>query len=280
MSRLISKKPLKTNNFVKALAFILGFFFICSGLSKVLDLNYFINTLNRYHSSFEILYPLIISIEILIGSLLIFQYNLKTVGLYALVLLTMFTIVFVTGYYFLGIDNCGCFGKTFELSPTQSVSRNIVLILISVLIFELAKQKEKSKGYILWLSVSLCLISGTTSLIILHKIDFKYKTGYSVSKTFLEYKTKKEPYIVAFLSPHCAQCKNQLKHSKSINSELIVLYPNYFSKKEIDKFLKDNNLTFRLNAISQDSLSLVASSFPTFIYIKNGRITRISNKLN
>ncbi|MFB5945281.1 BT_3928 family protein [Albibacterium profundi] len=93
--------------------------------------------LNDYKVAFAIF---ICSLEIILGSLLIFGFWRKKV-VWGLLLLTIF-FTFLTFYsaYFEVVTSCGCFGDAIPLTPWQSFIKDcILLLLISFLVYHQRK---------------------------------------------------------------------------------------------------------------------------------------------
>lgn len=131
------------------LRIIIGVLFIFSGLVKANDplgLTYKMDEFFEVlHMAFMAPYTFIfslcmISFEILCGVAVLFGYAFRTFSLLLLLLNIFFT--FLTGYaLFTGkVKECGCFGACIKISSSATFYKDIVLTLLSVVLFAYRKQ--------------------------------------------------------------------------------------------------------------------------------------------
>ena len=110
---------------------LIGVVFILSGVGKALNVLAFQQLIHSYgYPYLDLLAPLIILVELLLGALFIAREHLKTVSLISGILLLLFTGVYTYGYTRQGVTDCGCFGAAQVVSwPAWAVYvRNIVLL--------------------------------------------------------------------------------------------------------------------------------------------------------
>lgn len=128
----------------KVIRFITGLIFIFSGFIKANDPVGFAYKLEEYFIVFgwDFLQPLSIpiaillcGIEILLGAFLLLGLwrKLTTWGL--LLLIIFFTFLTFYSAYFEVVTSCGCFGDAIPLTPWQSFSKDVVLLIFIGYIF-------------------------------------------------------------------------------------------------------------------------------------------------
>lgn len=121
--------------------FFVGFLFIISGLIKLNDPVGFSFKLEEYFSpgvlnmEFLMEYALSISmfivvVEVLLGVFLLLGYKLKWT-LYSLIAMIVF-FTFLTFYsaYFNKVTDCGCFGDAIKLTPWESFTKDVILLVL------------------------------------------------------------------------------------------------------------------------------------------------------
>jgi hypothetical protein len=141
------------------LTFALGIVFIFSGYIKLFpiepfELNFveqgFLNwTLAPFASRF------LIALEIFLGVMLLVQLRVKFILKTTMYLLAFFTVYLIYAILKDGnTGNCGCFGTYLQMTPLQSIIKNIILFIVSFFLFKINDEKESLiKGNLL-----LCLL--------------------------------------------------------------------------------------------------------------------------
>lgn len=178
---------------------IVGLLFIISGLVKLNDPIGFAFKLQDYFApevldlGFLVPFALLIAIfvvifEVLVGVALLLGY-LKKFTLWALLLMIVF-FTFLTFYsaYFNKVTDCGCFGDAIPLTPWESFTKDIILLVLILILFFGQKyiQPFFSKGIrsiVIFASFVACL--GITYFVLLHLpiVDFRpYKIGANISE--------------------------------------------------------------------------------------------------
>jgi uncharacterized membrane protein YphA (DoxX/SURF4 family) len=176
---------------------IVGILFIISGLIKLNDPVGFSFKLKDYFApevldlGFLVPYALLIAIflvifEVLVGVALLLGY-LKKFTLWALLLMILF-FTFLTFYsaYFNKVTDCGCFGDAIPLTPWESFTKDIIL-LVFILILFIGREyiqpflTKGTRSILIFASFVFCL--GITYYVLLHLpiIDFRpYKIGANI----------------------------------------------------------------------------------------------------
>ena len=123
---------------------ILGLVFAFSGFSKAVDpwggmykmSEYFTKwgvTVNR--ESVLILAGVLSGFEFVLGFLLLFGAYKKSVRWLALVFMSFMTILTLYIWIFNPVTDCGCFGEAFIISNSLTFWKNIILLVLTVLLF-------------------------------------------------------------------------------------------------------------------------------------------------
>ena len=121
-----------------------GLLFIFSGLIKVNDPLGFGYKLQEYFEVFHVdflnswatvIAVLLCLMEIVLGALLIFGFWRNVVMRGLLGLIIFFTFLTFVSAYFEVVTSCGCFGDAIPLTPWQSFSKDLILLILIVYLF-------------------------------------------------------------------------------------------------------------------------------------------------
>lgn len=178
---------------------IVGLLFIISGLIKLNDPVGFSFKLQDYFApevlnlGFLVPYALLLAIiivvfEVLLGVTLLLGY-MRKFTLWALSLMIVF-FTFLTFYsaYFNKVTDCGCFGDAMPLTPWESFTKDVILLVL-ILILVIGRKYIKPlftrtiHGFIIFVSFIFCL--GITYYVLEHLpiIDFRpYKIGANIQE--------------------------------------------------------------------------------------------------
>jgi len=170
-----------------------GVLFIFSGLIKANDPLGFGYKLQEYFEVFhmDFLSPvatgiaiLLCTLEIVLGALLLLGFWGKKVSWGLLLLIVFFTLLTFVSAFFKVVTSCGCFGDAIPLTPWQSFSKDLVLLVLIVYIFlnkNLIQPVFKRNGTQRNISAAVIVISllfGLYTYNFLPVIDFlPYKIG-------------------------------------------------------------------------------------------------------
>jgi uncharacterized membrane protein YphA (DoxX/SURF4 family) len=123
------------------LSVLLGLVFIFSGYTKLYPIELFeITFVDIGVSTWKIapfLARIMIGLEFLLGILLVLNLYVRKFTIKAVIaMLLMFTIFLIITIIMQGNSgNCKCFGNMIEMTPLESIIKNIILILLSLLIY-------------------------------------------------------------------------------------------------------------------------------------------------
>lgn len=178
-----------------------GALFIFSGLIKINDpvgtaikLEEYFEVFAADFSSFFLIfkpYALYLSIflsalEIILGVALLLRWRLRQILTSLLVVIIFFTFLTFYSAYFNKVTDCGCFGDAIKLTPWQSFSKDILLlVLIIVLLFTrryLPETKQQKVASVL-VAITILVAFGLGIYAYNHEpyIDFRaYKEGNNI----------------------------------------------------------------------------------------------------
>lgn len=123
-----------------------------------------------------VLSRLLISGEMILGSFMIFNVYRRFTCFATLATECLFTLFLIFVTLFRDDSNCHCFGDMVELSPVESMVKNMVTM--ALLFFIMTKEESKHKA---WLPATLCVLSLVVSFIVT-PMDSLYNKIYSSEK--------------------------------------------------------------------------------------------------
>jgi uncharacterized membrane protein YphA (DoxX/SURF4 family) len=176
-----------------------GLLFIISGLIKLNDPVGFSYKLAEYFGEtvlnfpFFIPYALAIAVAIVVfetvlGFMLLIGFKPKFTVWSLLLMIVFFTFLTFYSAYFNKVTDCGCFGDALKLTPWQSFTKDVVLLIFIVILFLNVKKirplfNGNFRNALVSLSVILCLYMGYYVLNHLPLKDFRaYKIGTNIPK--------------------------------------------------------------------------------------------------
>ncbi len=178
---------------------LVGALFIVSGLIKLNDPMGFSFKLEEYFSSgvldlpFLEPYALAISIfvvifEVLLGVMLLIGFKVKFTVWNLLLMIVFFTFLTFYSAYFNKVTDCGCFGDAIKLTPWESFTKDVVLLVLILILFVGRKHITSILGprvkQILFMLA--LLLSGAYAYYVLNHlpvIDFRpYKMGANIEE--------------------------------------------------------------------------------------------------
>lgn len=123
-----------------------GVLFIISGFIKLNDPIGFSFKLEEYFSSGVLDMPffephaltistIVVILEVLLGVLLIIGFRVKFTVWSLLLMIVGFTFLTFYSAYFNKVTDCGCFGDAIKLTPWESFTKDIVLLILIVFLF-------------------------------------------------------------------------------------------------------------------------------------------------
>ncbi|MDR0832909.1 MAG: DoxX family membrane protein [Candidatus Symbiothrix sp.] len=273
------------NKKIEIYSLIAGIVFLISGIAKALSVNDFANLIAQYgFESLRFLAPLIVLAEILLGLLLVFQVGLKYTALLSASLVVLFTLIFVYGLIFNGIEDCGCFGKITVLntSPVFTFIRNIVLIYLLLAVWRKSENNwqmsQWTVGVIVIVMVAVAFMSGYT-----YQNGGKMKKTSKFANKALETSVLKDfittskdsTYLVFAFTYSCPHCMNSIENLKQYEASGVV-------DKVIGLAIEDSVREQKFKAVFKPEFGItnypaktllrIAETVPKAYYIRNDSI--------
>jgi hypothetical protein len=276
------------------LCIITGLFFIFSGYTKMISTEVLEYTLvNSFNAGWEIAPAaarLIIGAEYLLGAFLLFHLWLRRFTLPALLLMMCgFTIYIIWSVISGNEESCNCLGDFMQLSPWESLVKNIIIFLIIGIIYR-QDEKRKFKTENKYVTIALVAIT-LVSPFVFYPVETAATTRYAdeghkvlqLDSLYANMKTEQIPtvdfrkgkHIVAFISLRCLHCRNaalKLATMYKRNPEL----PLYFILNGKKQYLDDFYEFSRSQNVPQSFLQgrnfvmLAGLELPRIILIKDG----------
>ncbi|MGB5941293.1 MAG: BT_3928 family protein [Leeuwenhoekiella sp.] len=176
-----------------------GILFIISGFIKLNDPVGFSFKLQEYFSpgvlNLEYLSPFALAFaislviaEVILGVALIIGYAKKATLWLLLAMIVFFTFLTFYSAYFNKVTDCGCFGDALPLTPWQSFSKDVLLLLLILFLFFGKKYIQPFftrfwRSVIILVSFIACLVYGYYVLMHLPVFDFRpYKIGANITE--------------------------------------------------------------------------------------------------
>ena len=176
-----------------------GILFIISGLIKLNDPIGFSYKLTEYFSEpvfnmpFFVPFSLglalfLVSLEIILGIMLLIGYKSSFTVWSLLILIVLFTFLTFYSAYFDVVKDCGCFGDALKLTPWQSFTKDLILLVFIIILF-VNKHLLKpvflniAQNIVVMLTIFFCIILGYYVIHHLPVKDFRpFAVGNSIQK--------------------------------------------------------------------------------------------------
>jgi uncharacterized membrane protein YphA (DoxX/SURF4 family) len=190
---------MKNNNstawWVWAARIIVGLLFIFSGLIKANDPLGFSYKLEEYFEVFHTTFLngfalsiaiLLCALEMILGFALLIGVRAVSVAWGLLLLIIFFAFLTFYSAYFKVVQTCGCFGDAIPLTPWQSFSKDLVLLVLVLVLFFNRKKLQplftaKTGDRLLIIAAVLSIGFGVYTYNFLPVIDFlPYKIGANI----------------------------------------------------------------------------------------------------
>lgn len=174
-----------------------GLLFIISGLIKLNDPVGFSFKLSEYFSETVLNLPFLIPLslalavfivifEVMLGVMLLVGFKTRFTVWSLLLMIVFFTFLTFYSAYFNKVTDCGCFGDALKLTPWESFTKDVVLLVfILILFFNQALVRPlfppKALNVTVGLALAGCIFLGYWVLNHLPVIDFRaYKVGTNI----------------------------------------------------------------------------------------------------
>jgi hypothetical protein len=281
---------------------VLGLIFIYSGWSKldpVIETFEFtfvdLGIGNWYTAPVEARF--LIGLELLIGFLLIANYNLRKFTLPLTIALLLFFIIYLLLQIAVSGNNgnCGCFGERLHMTPLKAIIKNVIMIVMAVPVY-MFWNGWKIKYNALFIS-----FFGLSAMIvpyILNPVDFTYssnnlgeKVNYPLPLELLytpedsakveipKVELRKGKHVLAFLSLTCPHCRIAAKKFHLIiksNPQLPIYFVLNGEEKMLEDFFNDTKTKDIPSsmALGKTFVNMAGSHLPQIYYIDNGIVVK------
>lgn len=278
---------------------LIGVVFVFSGYTKLYPVEPFeftfvdLGIINWQMAPF--IARLMIGAEFLIGILLIFNIDLRkityklSIGILLFFCIYLILLIAIVG----DKGNCGCFGTYLEMTPSQALIKNVLMILI---LFVLHKYHEGWELYKKYRFVfPFLLVVSVVMPFILNPVELDYSEAYlnkpennyklELDSLYLNAQIKTPPkmlshgkHIIAFMSLTCSHCRIAAKKIRII-SERNPEIPFYFilngdNAEDLRSFFEDThteNIPYSILK-GKPFLYLAGPSIPSIYLVNNGMV--------
>ena len=270
---------------------LVGLTFIVSGAAKLFPIEPFEYIFIELGVSNWLLVPFIarfvIAFELFIGASILFDIWLKNKVYY----LAQGSLIFFTSYLvylFITKGNdvdCGCFGSLIQLTPIESIIKNIVLIVMLLFIprqYHMFRIKI-AVGVIVLFSLGLPVILNPIGIHNIQGIEVEKEVDFSglppLYKTNQKVDFAKGKKMVAFFSWTCPHCINASRKFVSLDKKQKInnLYYVIASKKEkgLLEFIEKTKPDFPIIWMDNDDFFKYSGGrLPAIVYIEDGVIKK------
>ncbi len=176
-----------------------GILFIISGFIKLNDPVGFSFKLEEYFSQGVLDLPfltpfalaisiLVVIVEVMVGVMLILGYKRKITVWTLIAMIVFFTFLTFYSAYFNKVTDCGCFGDAIKLTPWESFTKDVVLLVLILIIYfgrKYITPLVNSKVLMTALTVSFFACVGYVYYVLNHLpvIDFRpYEIGKNIEE--------------------------------------------------------------------------------------------------
>ncbi|KAA9340316.1 BT_3928 family protein [Adhaeribacter soli] len=125
-------------------------------------------------------------LEIALGVALLMRWHLKTVLNALLALIVFFTFLTFYSAYFNKVTDCGCFGDAIKLTPWESFTKDIVLLVMIVILIATkryipAQRNYRMAGIVTGIATAFSFLVGMYAILHEPILDFRaYKVGNNI----------------------------------------------------------------------------------------------------
>jgi hypothetical protein len=275
---------------------LLGFIFIFSAYVKLFPIELFefsfieIKVANWTTAPF--IARLFLSLEFLVGLLLILNYNggNKFLAKFTIGLLIFFTIYLVAIIAIQGNSgNCGCFGTYIKMTPLESIYKNIILLTLTSLLFLNPPKQNFSTQKVVILAAGLASIA--TPFIVnpissahppnANEINYNLKLDALYEKNQSDVPAidlRKGKKVIAFMSLTCPHCKlgaQKLNILYQQHPELSIYFILNGEKSDLKSFLEESKTTsikYSFMTVKEGFIDNAGFNLPSILWVNNCKV--------
>lgn len=266
---------------VKFIRIFIGLIFVFSSVSKAIEIENFSFLLMSYgYKNLMFFAPFITGLEFFIGLSFILGFQKKWFLRISLLFTLILLAVFLYGYIYLNISDCGCFGTLVQMKPSITIVKSIVLLGMIFLIYRKGNIRDENFKN-LFISASIGLIVFAVNSIELY--NFNKSNSIFIGDNLLLKGLKKYirngEELVFIFNPNCKHCQLLIPKLSRLEQPVIGIYSESFSKHTMKDFSKDFNPQFPIFPVNDSIIAKLTKTYPLLITSKNGIIQKVSNDL-
>ena len=290
------------NQYISAiLRIFVGLAFVASAILKYISVDLFDLYVFEHNlfsvSVTETLTRLLITAELVLGILFVFNIHVRLVYYCVMFFLAGFTLyLFLLPYFFeVDITNCHCYGTTIVLSRGESIGKNVALFLLMIFV---SPKFSTSKKWHKWVSITLGAVTFIVFMVInapnyLYTVIHKEKIQIDISvyESALLHSGKEAEFtdgkqIICLYSAGCRFCKHAalklhliLKNHQLPEDHVKAVFWSGTPDSLINHFFTDQKIpileytTFRVDTF----LNITGGSMPVILFSDNGTIVQQAN---
>ena len=276
-------------NILLGIRIVIGLVFIISAYTKliapgIIEIILVDHGLAANRETAAVLVRILIGLEFALGILFFQPYLLKRIVIPAsLIFLAGFTFYLVyTGYILGDTQNCGCFGTAIEMSPLESIIKNVFLMVAVVWLF--INTGRDRKGYLLPLAmfvVPIVLVFLMSPIKSVDNFKFAEYTNF-IGKGRVD--LSEGDKLLAIYNTECDHCQELAKEISSLKKSgkhFPEFYVLLFSEGDVsvDSFKTVTGFDFPYRMIDvQTFFNLIGTSPPRIYWLENGKVKEIWDK--
>lgn len=261
------------------IAVLLALTYIISGVTKGMSIGSFVNLLMSYGNTwFGYFAPIITGFEIFLGFGLLFGAFRKVLARLSFYFLLFLSGVYIWGYLFRDVTDCGCFGEILKLNPVITLLKNAIMLLLSWWLWRNSSPVIKRK-WLLAIAVIFGLITmGINSFEFNGRISSNLKLSHlDLKKSFIRPCLQSGEQIILIFNPLCKPCRNTSIKLRKSKIPVVALCGNVFSNADYQDYQKFVKPDFPIYAVSIDSVQKHVFAYPTLLYLKDGLVKEVLN---
>jgi hypothetical protein len=285
--------------FLIILSILVGLIFVFSAYVKLYPVELFeltfidLGVANWFIAPF--IARIMIAMEFFIGLLLISNLFLNKFTLRITIGVLLLFTIYLTGLIIVegNSGNCKCFGNFISLTPLESIFKNIILIIISLIIYKFHKGIQWKYFKILFVAIILSSISApfilnpidiSTSREILNESEINYKLDLDVlygNPKVVQPKEdlRKGKHIIAFMSlscPHCRIGAYKMYIIKKRNTDIPMFFVLNGKQEKLQPFFDDTkatNIPYTI-LLGHDFIRLAGLNLPAIFWVDNSIVVK------
>lgn len=300
------------DNFAKFIRIIIGSTFLVAAILKMFSVDEF----EIYIYSFEIINFLITTIlsrlliagELLLGLFLIFNIRPKLTWTTSMIVMLLFTLFLIFTAIFRNDSNCHCFGDIIELSPLESIVKNLIIIVLLYIVKNSMMNDYRPMKY--RFMPLIFVVASIAVPFIITPPDSIYKMIYSTEKEintidfyeslddlakfdfsddkFLDSTAvmdiEEGKYLIGFVSAGCKYCKIGvkklsliMKNNKMSTDKVKILI--WGSPEGVKEFMSETDTEAYpyWHIMPNKAIDITYGRFPLFVWIEDKEIVKVGD---